>query len=299
MEVFARLFATTTEQGIIRPMGIPSIKHHCSLYADDVILFMHPEAREARAIKELLRIFREASGLHTNLGKCSITPIYGSEDSLPQLQEILGCRISEFPITYLGLPLSTKKIPKARVQATIDSVARRLPSCHGPLMAKSGRLVWIKSVLAAVPIYATIADGLLPWAREEIDSICRRFLWTGTGGSVRGKCMVAWPMVCRPTDLGGLGIPDLHLTSIALQTRWLWLRHTDDTLAWSGLPLSSSREVRAFFDMSTFTVFGNRRSTNFWTGRWLQGQAIRDIAPSLLHFVSRRDIANTAVAAGL
>jgi hypothetical protein len=227
------------------------------------MLFMHPDAREAWAVKELLRIFGEASGLHTNLTKCSITPIYGSDDSLPQLQQILGCWMSEFPITYLGLPLSTRKIPKARIQATIDSVARRLPPCHGPLMAKSGRLVWIKSVLATVPIYATVADGLPPWAREEIDSICRKFLWTGTEGSVRGKCMVAWPVVCRPTDLGRLGVPDLHLTGNALQARWLWLRHTDETRAWAELPFSISREVQAFFDTSTFTVVGNGRSTSF------------------------------------
>jgi hypothetical protein len=51
--------------------------------------------------------------------------------------------------------------------------------------------------------------------------------------------------------------------------------------------------------MSTFTVVDNGRSTAFWTGRWLLGHAIKDIAPSLLHFISRRDIANTTVAAGL
>jgi hypothetical protein len=263
MEVFARLFTTAIEQGIIRPMGTPAVRHHCSLYDDDVMLFMHPDAREARAIRELLRVFGEASGLHTNLAKCSITPIYGSDVSLPQLQQILWCLMSEFPITYLGLPLSTRKIPKARIQATIDSVALRLPPCHGSLMAKSGRLVWIKSVLAAVRIYATIADGLPPWAREEIDSICRRFLWTGTEGSVHGKCMVAWPAVCRPTDLSGLGVPDLHLTGIALQARWLWLRHTNETRAWAELPFSTSREVQTFFNMSTFTIVGNGRSTAF------------------------------------
>jgi hypothetical protein len=155
-------------------------------------------------------------------------PIFGEEDSLPQLQEILGCRIAEFPITYLGLPLSIRKIPKARIQTTVDAVARRLPACHGPLMVKSGRLIWIKSILAAIPIYTIIVDGLPPWAQKEIDAICRRFLWTGKEGSIRGKCMVAWPTVCRPKDLGGLGIPDIRLTGIALQTRWLWLRHTDD-----------------------------------------------------------------------
>jgi hypothetical protein len=79
----------------------------------------------------------------------------------------------------------------------------------------------------------------------------------------------------------------------------LWLRHTNETHAWADLPLSTSREVQAFFDMSTFTVVGNGRSTAFWMGRWLMGQAIKDIAPSLLHFISRRDIANTTVAAGL
>jgi hypothetical protein len=80
MEVFARLFVTPTEQGIVRPMGTLVVRHHCSLYTDDVMLFMHPDAREARAVRELLRVFEEASGLHTNLAKCSITPIYGSDE---------------------------------------------------------------------------------------------------------------------------------------------------------------------------------------------------------------------------
>ena len=166
-------------------------------------------------------------------------------------------------------------------------------------MAKSGRLVWIKFVLSAIPIYTIIADGLPPWAIQEIDSICRRFLWTGKEGSIRGKCAVAWTAICRPTDLGGLGIPDLRLASIALQARWLWLKHTDATRAWAQLPIKASREVAAFFDASTFTLIGNGQSTAFWTARWIQGKAVKDIAPTLLEFVSRRDIVETTVAAGL
>lgn len=62
----------------------------------------------------------------------------------------------------------------------------------------------------------------LPWARKEIDSICRKFLWAGRDESVRGKCLVAWPSVCKPTNLGGLGISDLKLCtadSVALVTK--------------------------------------------------------------------------------
>lgn len=111
--------------------------------------------------------------------------------------------------------------------------------------------------------------------------------------------MVAWPAVCRPTDMGGLGIPDLHLIGIALQCRWLWLRHTDETRVWADLPLAASREVQKFFDISTYTVIGNGRSTAFWTGRWVNGQAIKDIAPSLITFVRNRDLTSSKVADAL
>jgi hypothetical protein len=36
-----------------------------------------------------------------------------------------------------------------------------------------------------------MADNLPPWARKEIDAICRKFLWVGKEASVHGKCMVA------------------------------------------------------------------------------------------------------------
>ena len=131
--------------------------------------------------------------------------------------------MQQFPIRYLGLPLSTKKLPKAEYHSLVEAVARKMPNCHGSLMARSGRLIWIKSVLRAVPIYSMMAYSLPPWARKEIDSICRRFLWVGKDNSVRGKCMVTWAIACRPTELGGLGINDLKLAGFALQIRWLWL----------------------------------------------------------------------------
>jgi hypothetical protein len=82
---------------------------------------------------------------------------------------------------------------------------------------------------------------------------------------------------------------DLKLTGIALQTRWLWLQQTDSQRAWSELPISVSNEVQAFFNASTYTVIGNGRNTQFWTGQWLHGRSIQSSAPTLMKFVSPRN----------
>jgi hypothetical protein len=116
-------------------------------------------------------------------------------------------------------------------QSVVEQVARKLPPCQGSLMARSGRLVWIKSVLRSIPVYAMMAENLPAWARNEIDAVCRKFFWAGSDQSVQGKCMVAWPTCCRPTKLGGLGITDIRLAGYALQTKWLWLQQTDEDRA--------------------------------------------------------------------
>lgn len=263
------------------------VKYQCSLYADDVILFIKPFVQEATAVKEILHVFGEETDLKTNLAKCSVTPIYGGEDTINEIVTILGCQVQQFPIKYLGLPLS-KKIPKAEYHSLVKAVTRKMPTCHGSLMARSGRLIWIKSVLWDVPIYSMMADSLPPWVRKEIDSICRRFLWVGKDASVRGKCLVVWAIACRPMELGGLGITDLKLVGYALQTRWLWLRKTYNTRTWSELLINTDREVQAFFKVSTYTAIGDGRNAKFWDDRWNEGDAPSDIAPNLVQSGPRR-----------
>src|SRR5438105_1876635 len=59
------------------------IKHQCTFYADDVILFVAPSVEEIQVITQILSIFEQASSLCTNLEKCSISVIYGcSEEAL-------------------------------------------------------------------------------------------------------------------------------------------------------------------------------------------------------------------------
>jgi hypothetical protein len=185
MDVLNRLFLKAASSRILQPMEVGAVKFQCSFYADDVILSAAPTVQEARAVKSILNVFSDTSGLQTNLAKCSVTPIFGDESNLSAVQTILGCQITHFPVRYLGLPLSTKAIPKAHLQSLVEKVANKLPAWQGPLMTRSGRLIWVKSVLMAAQIYAMMAEKLPPWVKKEIDAICRKFLWAGKEGDTR------------------------------------------------------------------------------------------------------------------
>lgn len=98
-----------------------------------------------------------------------------------------------------------------------------------------------------------------------------------------GRCKVAWEIVCRPRDLGGLGISDLRRTGIALRVRWIWQDRRDGRLVASG-----EQAVMAVFQAATVFSLGNGESTYFWTDCWLNGACIRDIASAVFAAVGAR-----------
>ena len=93
IDVLHRLFIKVTHNRVLRKLEPSEVRYQCSMYAGDVILFIRPRVQEARAVKRILIIFGEASGLKTNLSKCSITPIYGGEDNIDNIVSIFGCQV--------------------------------------------------------------------------------------------------------------------------------------------------------------------------------------------------------------
>ena len=85
------------------------MKHRLSLFADDVVLLIQPSASEAAAALQLLIVFGMASG---NLNKSSVSPIRCEGLNLQPVLDVLDCPLKQFPITYLGLPLSSIRLTK-------------------------------------------------------------------------------------------------------------------------------------------------------------------------------------------
>ena len=186
------------------------------------MIFLRPHDLDLITIKHLLDLFGHASGLRINLAKSSVSPIHCSDEELALTASILSCSIKTFPCTYLGLPLSFGKPTKEVLLPLVDKVSDCLPGWKASLMNRAGRLVLVKVVLTAIPIYHLIALDLPKWVIKAIDKKRRGFLWKGHQQANGGNCLVAWEKVQRPLEYGGLGIHNLDLFGCALKIRWLW-----------------------------------------------------------------------------
>uniref|UniRef100_A0A0A9DXC7 Uncharacterized protein n=1 Tax=Arundo donax TaxID=35708 RepID=A0A0A9DXC7_ARUDO len=110
MDVLNSVLAKAANDGLLQPLSNRQIGHRVSMYADDVVLFLQPVPGDLELVKHILERFGGISGLHTNIQKCSATPIQCSPVHIDTVRELLPCNIVDFPCTYLGLPLGLETL---------------------------------------------------------------------------------------------------------------------------------------------------------------------------------------------
>jgi hypothetical protein len=82
------------------------------MYADDVVIFLKPTIRDADNLKRILANFGDVTGLQTNLRKTRVTPISCDRVDLDAILANLPPTWASFPIKYLGLPLTPRRLKK-------------------------------------------------------------------------------------------------------------------------------------------------------------------------------------------
>jgi hypothetical protein len=110
---------------VLSPLPFQGVRFQTSMYANDVVISVAPEARDLSFLLLLLESFGGATGLRTNLDKCSISPNQWFDDHLAVAALHFPCGVKPFPCTYLGLPLSYKRLPRASLQPIIDTICPR------------------------------------------------------------------------------------------------------------------------------------------------------------------------------
>jgi hypothetical protein len=210
MDVVGLLFSKVEEAGLLQQLSRRKKLHRISIYVDDVAVFLHPTAEETSITLDILQLFGDAFGLVNNAQKSNVYPIQCPEGTLMEVQSLLPCEMATFPYRYLGLPLSLHKLSRHQFQPFVERIADQLPNWKADLMSTAGRRIQVQHVLTGMTIYLAMAIDIPQWALDAIDKIRKGFLWRDRKEAKGGHCLVACGKVCRPLQLGGLGISSLQ-----------------------------------------------------------------------------------------
>ena len=176
----------------------------------------------AQTLSIMMDIFSDFSGLRLNRAKSTLVGFGLSAEELSGCSQILETPIGSLPIRYLGVPLIDRRLRIHDWQPVFEKVETRLGGWRARLLSRGGRLVLLKSVLAAIPIYYMSIFRMPAGVRRRLEQTMRSFFWRGSRPEIsRGAALVAWTTVCRPISQGGLGIRHLQHTNIALLTKWV------------------------------------------------------------------------------
>jgi hypothetical protein len=177
MDVLNSLFSKADQCGLLHSLAGRSVNQRIYFFADDVSFFVKPVVEEMESVKQILRCFGVLSSLQTNMEKSFFYPIRCNEEMKELAVQTLGCASKSFPTTYLGLPLSNKRLISGDLIPWIQKIADRRPRWKANLLNLSGRITLIKPVLSAILVYLLIALDVPKWVITAIDKIRRNFLW--------------------------------------------------------------------------------------------------------------------------
>lgn len=267
MEGLSRLIIASRDMNQLTGINI-SEKNFLShlLFVDDILIFLNGGIGDVTALHNNFLLFQQATGMMVNDSKSTITTVGCSRHEVAYATHRFPFTSSTLAdgIKYLGYRLKPLGYKIADWTWLIAKVEKRLQIWYHKFLSRASRLILIKTVIEATPVYwmtlAWIPRGVL----NRIQSICSRFLWKGQHS---GKIFawVKWDTIAKPKRWGGWGIKRLDLFANALAAKLRWQLLTSDSL-WSRV--AQAKYIRPAHLMDWFRQHQEpgHNISNIWKG---------------------------------
>ena len=122
-------------------------------YADDAIICLEHDVDRAVNLKLPLYIFELMSGLKVSYQKSEILIVGGDENIVKQYADLFNCHVGNFPIKYLGMPVSYTTLRNSDWEFIVLKILGDLRRGLGMLQPWGGRLTLLDSVVTQISLY--------------------------------------------------------------------------------------------------------------------------------------------------
>ena len=99
----------------------------------------------------------------------------GVVDNVHVLARLLGCRVGNLPMSYLGMPLGASHKSSSIWNPILEKYERRLAGWKKLYSSKGGRLPLIKSTLSSLPTYFLSLFNIPTCVANKIEKLQRIF----------------------------------------------------------------------------------------------------------------------------
>lgn len=140
------------------------------------MMFGYPSVQESSLFKYVLNEFFEASGTNVNKAKSQIFFFHTSPVVQRAIGRILGFPIDSLPSRYLGAPLIDSAIKHSSWRILIEKLESRLNFWTHRTLNIASRMVLIKAVIQAMPLYLLSILAAPKWVIKKIRELQCNFL---------------------------------------------------------------------------------------------------------------------------
>jgi hypothetical protein len=106
-----------------------------------------------RNLKLILNCFEWLSGLKINFCKSEIYVFGYSQQDKENMANMLNCVLCEFPMKYLGIPVSDHHLGMGAFSPILQKMIKRLDPWKGTHITSRGRQILTNSCLSSIPLY--------------------------------------------------------------------------------------------------------------------------------------------------
>ena len=243
-DCLTKMILKAQQNGLFKGLASDLIPNGVAIlqYADDTILCFEDNIRNALNIKLLLYLFEVMSGLKINFLKSEIFSVRADDETMHKYAEMFNCQIGNFPMKYLGMPVSYAGLKCGDWSFVEDKFTMHGENWISEVLPMGGRLIKVNYAMSHVPTFYMSMFLLNKTTLEKWDKPRRKFFWHKNKkkstlerwdkprrkffwhrkGKKKGYHMVKWDRVCRSKKKGGLGVKDLRKQNISLLVKWWW-----------------------------------------------------------------------------